>query len=51
MAPVTDDPAATAGPGYWYHQERQPPAASALDDSFQHALVEDLGRLTDVQLP
>src|SRR4051812_43900834 len=43
---VTDDPAATAGPGYWYHQQRQQPAASVLDQSFQDALVKELAQLT-----
>ena len=48
---VTDDSAATAGPGYWYHRQRQQPAASVLDESFQNALVEELGRLTDEKPP
>jgi NAD(P)-dependent dehydrogenase (short-subunit alcohol dehydrogenase family) len=37
--------------GYWYHQQQQRPAAAALDRTFQEALLGELARLTDVQLP
>jgi NAD(P)-dependent dehydrogenase (short-subunit alcohol dehydrogenase family) len=35
--------------GYWYHQQQQQPAAAALDETFQRALLHELGALTDVQ--
>lgn len=47
---VTAHPDANTA-GYWYHQRRQRPAAAALDETFQGALLEELARLTDVQLP
>ncbi len=37
-------------PGYWYHRQRQQPADAVLDDEFQHALVEKLARLTEVEI-
>lgn len=46
---VTDDPSAR-DTGYWYHQVRQSPAAAARDENFQHALLDELGQLTGVQL-
>ena len=36
--------------GYWYHQQRRPPAPAALDDHFQDALLDELARLTAVRL-
>ncbi len=47
---VTDDSAANT-PGYWYHQQRQQPAAAALDERFQDALLDELARLTGVTVP
>lgn len=47
---VSDDPDLTE-PGYWYHRQRNTPAAAALDNTFQGALLAELARLTDVQLP
>lgn len=48
---VSDDPTATGSGGYWYHQERQEPAAAARDEDFQDALLDELATLTDVRLP
>jgi NAD(P)-dependent dehydrogenase (short-subunit alcohol dehydrogenase family) len=48
---VSDDPDATTSGGYWHHQRRQTPPAAAVDESFQDALLEELARLTGVQLP
>lgn len=48
---VGNHPEATGSAGYWYHQRRRSPAPAALDDSFQDALVDELIRLTGVQLP
>jgi len=48
---VSNDREATGSGGYWYHQQPQPPAPAALDESFQDALVDELIRLTDVRLP
>ena len=46
-----DDPEARTSGGYWYHRQRQTPAAAALDEKFQEALVHELARLTHVDLP
>src|SRR5215207_11405543 len=48
---VSNDPEATTSGVYWYHQQPQPPAAAAQDESFQDALIDELIRLTDVRLP
>ena len=48
---VSDQPDATQTGGYWYHQRRQAPTPSSLDDTFQDALLEQLIGLTGVQLP
>jgi hypothetical protein len=47
---VSDDPEATRS-GYWYHQQPEPPAPTALDERFQDSLLDELVRLTDVRLP
>lgn len=47
---VSDDPAATSGGGYWYHRERQEPAAEAGDPAFQDRLMDRLATLTGVAL-
>jgi NAD(P)-dependent dehydrogenase (short-subunit alcohol dehydrogenase family) len=47
---ISDDPDATTSGGYWFHQRRRAPAAAALDETFQDALLEELVRLTDVSL-
>jgi NAD(P)-dependent dehydrogenase (short-subunit alcohol dehydrogenase family) len=47
---VSDDPEARTSGGYWFHQRRKAPPSAALDAVFQDALLEELGRLTDVRL-
>jgi hypothetical protein len=36
--------------GYWYHQQRQPPAREALDPAFQNLLMDRLAALTRITL-
>ncbi len=48
---VSDDPDAATSGGYWYHQQRNPPAPAAVDEQLQDALVDELARLTGVRLP
>jgi NAD(P)-dependent dehydrogenase (short-subunit alcohol dehydrogenase family) len=47
---VSDDSAARATGGYWYHRKQQRPAADALDPRFQDRLVARLAELTGVRL-
>ncbi|WP_262267576.1 SDR family NAD(P)-dependent oxidoreductase [Microvirga yunnanensis] len=47
---VSNDPAARVGGGYWYHRERQAPAAQASDPVFQDALMTRLAALTGISL-
>lgn len=47
---VSDDPAATVSGGYWYHRQRQSPAAEVSDPGFQDRLVAKLAELTGVSL-
>jgi NAD(P)-dependent dehydrogenase (short-subunit alcohol dehydrogenase family) len=47
---VSNEPDATGSGGYWYHQQPQQPAPAALDEAFQHALLAELVRLTDLPL-
>jgi hypothetical protein len=47
---VSDDPDARTTGGYWHHQQPQRPAAAALDETFQEALLGELAQLTQVQL-
>jgi NAD(P)-dependent dehydrogenase (short-subunit alcohol dehydrogenase family) len=47
---VSDEPEAKTSGGYWYHQQRHPPAAAALDETFQAALLDELARLTGAEL-
>jgi NAD(P)-dependent dehydrogenase (short-subunit alcohol dehydrogenase family) len=47
---VSDDPAATVSGGYWYHRQRQTPAAEVSDPGFQDQLAARLAELTDVSL-
>jgi len=47
---VSNDPAATVSGGYWYHQQRQPPAPQARDPAFQDQLIDRLAALTGVPL-
>ena len=47
---VSDDAAATVSGGYWYHRQRQEPAAEARDPAFQDQLMDRLAALTGVVL-
>jgi NAD(P)-dependent dehydrogenase (short-subunit alcohol dehydrogenase family) len=47
---VSNDAAATVSGGYWYHRQRQPPAAQAGDPAFQDQLMDRLAALTGVAL-
>jgi NAD(P)-dependent dehydrogenase (short-subunit alcohol dehydrogenase family) len=48
---TSDDPAAKVSGGYWFHRERQKPAAHTLDAGFQDRLVAKLHELTGIALP
>ena len=48
---VSDDPAAKISGAYWFHRQRQAPAAEASDVRFQDQLVSALAKLTGVSLP
>jgi NAD(P)-dependent dehydrogenase (short-subunit alcohol dehydrogenase family) len=47
---VSNDAAATVSGGYWYHRQRQEPAAEARDRAFQDQLTDRLAALTGVVL-
>ena len=47
---VSNDAAAIAGGGYWYHRQRQTPAPQARDLDFQNQLMDQLVALTGVAL-
>ena len=47
---VSNDAAATGSGGYWYHRQRQAPAAEARDPAFQDQLMDRLAALTGVAL-
>jgi NAD(P)-dependent dehydrogenase (short-subunit alcohol dehydrogenase family) len=47
---VSDDPAATVSGAYWYHRQRQIPAAEVHDPVFQDQLAAKLTELTGVSL-
>jgi NAD(P)-dependent dehydrogenase (short-subunit alcohol dehydrogenase family) len=47
---VSNDAAATVSGGYWYHRQRQEPAAEARDLAFQDQLMERLAVLTGIAL-
>jgi NAD(P)-dependent dehydrogenase (short-subunit alcohol dehydrogenase family) len=47
---VSNDAAATVSGGYWYHRQRQEPAAEARDVEFQDHLMGRLAALTGVVL-
>lgn len=47
---TSNDPAATASGGYWYHRERRAPAPEALDAGFQDRLLNRLAGLTGVTI-
>jgi hypothetical protein len=46
-----DDPAADVTGRYWFHQRPEPPAPAALDADYQDELVDQLARLTGIELP
>ncbi|HEV8462664.1 MAG TPA: SDR family NAD(P)-dependent oxidoreductase [Gaiellaceae bacterium] len=48
---TSDDPAARTSGGYWYHQTRTEPHASAHDLGFQEELLEALARFTATRVP
>jgi NAD(P)-dependent dehydrogenase (short-subunit alcohol dehydrogenase family) len=47
---VSCSPDATGSPGYWFHRRRQAPHEACLDEGFQEALLDELTRLTGVDL-
>ena len=47
---VSNEAAATVSGGYWYHRQRQKPAAEACDPAFQDQLMDRLAALTGVAL-
>ena len=47
---VSTDVAATMSGGYWYHRQRQAPAAQARDPAFQDQLMDRLAALTGIAL-
>jgi NAD(P)-dependent dehydrogenase (short-subunit alcohol dehydrogenase family) len=47
---VSNDTAASVSGGYWYHRQRQAPAAEARDPAFQDQLMDRLAGLTGVAL-
>ena len=47
---TSDDPAALASGGYWYHQRRQAPHPSTQDPEFQDALLARLAEHTGIRL-
>jgi NAD(P)-dependent dehydrogenase (short-subunit alcohol dehydrogenase family) len=47
---VSGDPAATVSGEYWYHRQRQTPAAEVPDPAFQDKLAAKLAELTGVLL-
>jgi NAD(P)-dependent dehydrogenase (short-subunit alcohol dehydrogenase family) len=44
------DPAAIVTGRYWHHQRPENPAPAADDPAFQDALLDELARLTDIEL-
>jgi NAD(P)-dependent dehydrogenase (short-subunit alcohol dehydrogenase family) len=47
---VSTEAAATVSGGYWYHRQRQEPAAPARDPAFQEQLMDRLATLTGAGL-
>jgi len=47
---VSNDAAAAVSGGYWYHRQRQAPAAQAGDPAFQGQLMDRLAALTGIAL-
>jgi NAD(P)-dependent dehydrogenase (short-subunit alcohol dehydrogenase family) len=46
---TSDDPGALTSGGYWHHQHRRMPHASAHDDAFQAELLDALARFTGIE--
>jgi NAD(P)-dependent dehydrogenase (short-subunit alcohol dehydrogenase family) len=47
---TSDDPQARTSGGYWHHQRRAEPAPGVRDERFQDQLLEELARVTGIQL-
>jgi NAD(P)-dependent dehydrogenase (short-subunit alcohol dehydrogenase family) len=47
---VSGDADAMTSGGYWYHRRRHSPAAAAVDERFQLAVLDELAHLTGVRL-
>jgi hypothetical protein len=47
---TSDEPAAKTSGGFWYHRERQKPAAQSLEHRFQDELIDRLAKLTGIKL-
>ena len=47
---TSSDPEALTTGGYWHHQRRVPPHASAADEGFQDELLDVLERFTGIRL-
>lgn len=47
---TSDDAAAKSSGGFWFHRQKQRPAAQSLDPRFQDELVAKLGQLTGIKL-
>jgi NAD(P)-dependent dehydrogenase (short-subunit alcohol dehydrogenase family) len=47
----SDDVAARTSGGFWFHRQRQKPAAQTQDPRFQDELVAKLAALTGIELP
>ncbi|MGH8287573.1 MAG: SDR family NAD(P)-dependent oxidoreductase [Steroidobacteraceae bacterium] len=47
---VSEDSSAKCSGGYWYHRQRQKPAADALEPQFQDRLLGRLAELTGIAL-
>ena len=47
---TSDEPDATVTGKYWYHQRTERPASAVDDPTFQHALLDELTRMTGISL-
>lgn len=48
---VSKDPAALVSGRYWHHLQQQQPASEATNPEFQDKLIDELSKLTGVELP
>jgi NAD(P)-dependent dehydrogenase (short-subunit alcohol dehydrogenase family) len=48
---VSDQPEARSSGQVWYHQQAQDPPPAVRDPAFQHALLDEVERLTGLALP